>query len=196
MTDRSVEEIRHLLVDVRDESEESHWKAGALLCELFAASAREAPKHMTRQDLRHRRAELLQGIAGLWGDSPSRIVQLAQVYAALGEVRDRTHVWTWHRAVHLAAKRTGKQPLTMLDEAVADGLTVPELNRLGAKPKPGHGAALSSRCAGCGSRVQYVCEGEVGTKLRGTAVPCGACIGLARREGKPDSEVGVLGVME
>jgi hypothetical protein len=194
-TDRTMEQIRHALTEARNKGEESSWEQGALICDAIRVRARELPSNTPQPVRRAARKELLKDLASDAACSPARIFQLAEVFAAFTELRDRSRSFTWHRAVLLAAKRTKRMPLTMLDEAVQENLDVPSLNRLGQKPKPGHGAVFRGKCA-LGHVVQYVAEGEAGTPYRGTAVPCGLCVGEARRAGSPDESVGIIGAME
>jgi hypothetical protein len=193
--DRSLTDIRQALINARDDGEESFWKQGALIVQAIAARARELPSKLPKKERRLARKQLLSDLASDLGCSPSRIYQLAEVYVALGEVRNRLKLFAWHRAVLMAAKRTKQMPLTMLDEAVQENLSTPELNRLGVQPKPGHGAAFRGRCP-LGHVVQYVADGEAGSAYRGTAISCGLCAGHARRNGEPETIAAVIGQME
>lgn len=78
--------------------------------------------------------------------------------------------WSMHREVRLAAKRLQKSVEEVLEQVVAEGLSLPQVQALG-KPKRFE-AVLFKRCDYCDSRISV----EADSALAGEVIYCPVCL--------------------
>lgn len=79
--------------------------------------------------------------------------------------------WTFYRAAYQAAKRVGREPCDLLEEAVDKGWSQADLAKLGVASEDA-AVGLSRTCEECGSRVSIRTRGCAG--LRVNCPICGA----------------------
>lgn len=180
-----------------DTERDAVWRAGDVvtraLDDLLAALRSE---RLTKRDYRRTRKTILAGMAEAGHCTVARVCQLGAVSGAFGtEQRYPECSWTFYRAVLAAAKRTGRDPRELLDEARDRGWHVADLNQLGKEIAAA--SALREACADCGSTVTVRVEGSTAAALRELpALPCPTCVARKWRDGADAREARRLGVLE
>ena len=106
------------------------------------------------------------------------IGQLARLSMAYGtESRYPDVAMILYRACLQAAKRTGRTPADVLEDALAKGWHAAEVAQLGRKPDATVG--LDVECPACGTQVRLRRPGDHGKCFVGLRIPCPVCVAIA-----------------
>ena len=127
----------------------------------------------------------------------ARVRQLGQVSGTFGdEQRYPDKAWALFRAVRNAANRNKLDARELLDDAIAKGWGVSELNALGrAVPVE---VAASGECDDCGAtvRVKIVGQAAARAEVHALSIGCPVCVALAWARGTDGREANLVGSLQ
>jgi hypothetical protein len=98
-----------------------------------------------------------------------------------------------YRACLGAAKRTGRTPADILEEALLSDWHAARVNQLGTVPRAelvGEGT-----CDGCGASVRVRMAGEQARALQGLSLPCPVCVRSSWDDGREARDVLTVAVL-
>jgi hypothetical protein len=154
-THPDLEAAKMELVDAMTAERDALWKAGEVIWDFLRAGNLQLKNgEMKPRDLARHRRTVARDLASVADCTANRIMQLAEVWGAFGAEGGRAEdkSWVLHRAALLAAKRTKRPPLDVLEEALAKGWSVADLATLGRTEAASR--RLVAVCAACGAKVR------------------------------------------
>lgn len=164
-----LEELLQEFVNALEVERNSNWLQGDIVAEAVKQYGRE----------------VIGTFAEAGRCTKERIKQLVRLAVAFPEDRRLPEVpWSWYRAVYQAAKRLNKEPLEVMELALANEWSQADLTGLGKEDAPR--ARLSRRCDWCGSKVSIEADGG----LAGETIYCPVC----RVANEEEHQLGVLSI--
>jgi hypothetical protein len=200
MTDRaSFDELVGMFCGSLDTERGAAWHAGDIVTRALEeiATTDRAGDRPNARAVRSAERRLIGAMAEAAHCTMARVRQLGQVSATFGsEQRYPDKPWSLFRAVRAAAGRNQRDARTLLDEAVANGWGVPDLNAMGrAVPVA---LALRGDCAVCGSQVRVLIQGTAAARadVQALVLRCPTCVAAAWEAGSDGRDVPIVGALE
>lgn len=179
-----------------DEEEGCGWRGGDRVNRTLAAHRRAS---QSKREWKIRRRKIIGAFAQRGQKTVSCVAQRAAVSATFGWEQRPDHLqtkppWHFYRSVMNAATRTKVDPRQLLDDALAKGLTVADLNAMG-KDVP-QVVALAADCSECGATVRVKITGTTAYAFKTWALRCPVCVAKSHRDEQDGCEAQQIGTLE
>lgn len=141
-------------------------------------TAADVAAYAIRSGTRKEQAQAKRVLASAGHCTTAYVGQLARLSMAYGKELHLPDVaMALYRACLQAARRTGRKPADVLEDALAKGWHIAEVAALGRKPTATVG--LDAECTACGTHVRLRRPGDHGKCFGGLRIPCPVCVAIA-----------------